>query len=226
MSTRVHTVGSFAGMPLRHILEMQLEVEGSVLYLFNNHWKSKTGGVEQTAEARRQAAEILTERIRGILRSVPEADLLVLGDLNENLDEYEQAEGRYRTATVPDSMPEIRIGSAEIDALFITANPEHAGLRSDRVVLYEPWYELPPEQRGSAVYQGRWQTPDRMLLSSGLFDREGFFYSPGSFRVLRASFLVDPQSGFPRRWRHPGSGAGRDSGTSDHLPIVLTIRRR
>jgi endonuclease/exonuclease/phosphatase family metal-dependent hydrolase len=224
VSTRVHTVGSFAGVPLRHILELQIEYEGSVLYLFNNHWKSKTGGVEQTAAARRQAAEVLAERLRGIFRSVPEADLIVLGDLNENLDEYGQADGRYRTATVPDSVPEERIGSNEINALFITANPEHAGLRGDRIVLYEPWYELPPEQWGSSVYQGRWQTPDRILLAAGLFDHEGFVYSPGTFQVLRSGFLVDPQSGFPRRWRHTSRGAG--SGTSDHLPILLTIRRR
>lgn len=226
LRTRVHTVGSFAGRPLRHILEIQLEVEGSTLYLFNNHWKSKTGGVEQTAEARRRAAEVLTERVRRILQSAPEADLIALGDLNENLEEHDQADGRYRTATLPDSLLETQNDPAVMDALFVTETPERAGLRDGRVVLYEPWYELPPEQRGSAVYRGRWQTPDRILLSSGLFDRRGFVYSPGSFRVLRAEFLVDPQSGFPRRWRHPGSGAGADSGTSDHLPILLTIRRR
>ena len=225
--TRVHAVGSFRGVPLRHILELQVEYEGSILYLFNNHWKSKTGGVERTAAARRQAAEVLTERLRGILRSLPEADLLVLGDLNENLDEYEQAAGRYRTATVPDpvpEIPEIPVGSVEINPLFITPYPELAGLREDRVVLYEPWYELPPEQRGSSVYRSRWQTPDRILLSPGLFDERGFSYSPGSFQVVRASFLVDPQSGFPRRWGQDGRSA--DSGTSDHLPVLLTIRKR
>lgn len=223
--TRVHTVGSFAGVPLRHILEIQLELEGSFLYLFNNHWKSKTGGVEQTAGARRRAAEVLTERIRSILRSAPEADLIVLGDLNENLEEYEQSGGRFRTATVPDSLLGTPIGPTGIEALFVTAEPEHAGLRDERIVLYEPWYELPPEQRGSSVYQGLWQTPDRILLAPGLFDPEGFSYAPGSFRVVRAKFLVNPQSGFPRRWRHTGSGAGADSGTSDHLPILVKIYR-
>jgi endonuclease/exonuclease/phosphatase family metal-dependent hydrolase len=223
LRSRVHTVGNFAGVPIRHILEIQLEVEGSFLYLFNNHWKSKTGGVEQTAEARLQAAEVLTERVRRILESEPEADLIVLGDLNENLEEYEQAGGRYRTATVAHSIPETRIGPSEANALFITGKPEQAGLRDGRVVLYEPWYEFPPEQRGSAVYQGRWQTPDRILLAAGLFDREGFVYSPGSFRVVREKFLVNPQDGYPRRWPHPGAGA--DGGTSDHLPVLLTIRR-
>jgi len=222
--SRVHEVGSFAGVPLRYILELQVEYEGSVLYLFNNHWKSKSGGVEQTAAARRQAAGVLTERLRGILRSSPEADLLVLGDLNENLDEYDQAEGRYLTATASDRPAETQDSSAGIDVLFITPDPKRAGVRGGRVVMYEPWYELPPEQRGSSVYQGRWQTPDRILLSPGLFDREGFFYGPGSFQVVRSRFLVDPQSGFPRRWRRGARGAG--SGTSDHLPVLVTIRRR
>ena len=221
--TRVHEVGSFAGVPLRHILEMQLEYEGSVFYLFNSHWKSKTGGVERTATARRQAAEVLTKRLRGILRSSPEADLLVLGDLNENLDEYDQAEGRYLTATAPDRLAETWNSLGEKNALFITPDPKCAGVRGGRVVLYDPWYELPPEQRGSTVYQGQWQTPDRILLAPGLFDREGFFYVPGSFQVVRARFLVGPQSGFPLRWRHGGRGAS--SGTSDHLPVLVTIRK-
>ena len=223
-STRVHAVGSFAGVPLRHILELQLEYGGSTLYLFNNHWKSKTGGVEQTAPARRQAAEVLTDRLRVILQRAPEADLLVLGDLNENLDEYDQAEGRYQTATVPDRNAETRIAYAEIGALFITPDPECAGVRERRVVLYDPWYELAPDQRGSSVYQGRWQTPDRILLSHGLFGQEGFVYSPGDFQVVRAGFLVDPQSGFPRRWRRSGRGA--PGGTSDHLPVLLQIKFR
>jgi len=223
--TRVHTAGSFAGVPLRHILELQLRHEGATLYLFNNHWKSKTGGVEQTAPARREAAEVLTGRLRVILQSDPEADLIVLGDLNENLDEYDQAQGRYQIATVPDRDSETPIGPEEIGALFITPDPEGAGIRERRIVLYDPWYELPPDQRGSSVYQGRWQTPDRILLSHGLFDQEGLIYSPGGFQVVRAGFLVDPQSGFPRRWRGRG-GRGAPEGTSDHLPVLLTIRKR
>jgi endonuclease/exonuclease/phosphatase family metal-dependent hydrolase len=224
VSTRVHTVGSFAGLPLRPILELKFELEGSVLYLFNNHWKSKTGGVEQTAEARRRAAEVLTARLREILRAVPEADLIVLGDLNENLDEYEQAGGRYRTATAPYGSVETRTGSAEMNALFLASSPKQAGLRDERVVLYEPWFELPSELRGSSVYQGRWQTPDRILLAAGLFDQEGFAYSPESFRVVRAGFLVDEHSGFPLRWQR--GGRGTDGGTSDHLPVLVKITSR
>jgi endonuclease/exonuclease/phosphatase family metal-dependent hydrolase len=230
--TRVHEVGTFDGQALRHVLELQIEYEGAVLYVFVNHWKSKTGGVEGTAAARRQAAGVLTARLREILSSDPDADLLVVGDLNENLDEYARAKGRYRTATVPDPMPESvsaptpdsRNGSVDTDVLFVTPAAQRAGLHDRRVVLYEPWYELPPEQRGSSVYRGRWQTPDRILLSPGLFDGAGFSYSPGSFRVVRAAFLLDSENGFPLRWRHDRRGVGE--GTSDHLPILITIHNR
>ncbi|UCF96643.1 MAG: endonuclease/exonuclease/phosphatase family protein [Spirochaetaceae bacterium] len=231
--TYVYGVGSFDGIPLRHILEIQVEHEGSILYLFNSHWKSKTGGVEHTAEARRRAAEVLAERVRKILQTAPEADLLIVGDLNENLEEYDLAGNRYPTGTVPFGSLEaggrrpgqLRYsGSEELNALFLTAIQEQAGLRQDRVVMYEPWYEIPTEQRGSCVYQGQWQTPDRILLSAGLFDEEGFTYSPRSFGVVKAGFLLDPDSGFPRRWRPNGRGA--ESGTSDHLPLRLTITPR
>ena len=220
LRSRAHEVGSFDGVPLRRILEIQVEHRGSVLYLFNNHWKSKSGGVERTAAARRQAARVLTSRVRAILDSFPEADVLVVGDLNENLEDFEAAGGRYATATAAyrpaeshDELP---------DALFITSVPVQAGVRQERVVLYDPWYEIAAEQRGSSAYQGRWQTPDRILLSAGLFDREGFFCKPGDFAVVRKRFLIDPQSGFPRRWR-PGA-AGEAAGTSDHLPLRLTVR--
>jgi endonuclease/exonuclease/phosphatase family metal-dependent hydrolase len=220
-ASRVHQVGSYAGEPLRHILEVHFEKTGSILYVFINHWKSKSGGVESTAYARAQAAGTLTARIREILRADPEADLVVLGDLNENIDEFEQSDGRYRTATVPEGLSE---RGFDADTLFITPQPQRSGFRGDRVVLYDPWYELPHDQRGSSVYRGSWQTPDRILLSAGLFDQREFSYSPGNFRAVRAGFLLDPRTGFPRRWRHDSSGAA--GGTSDHLPLRLIIRSR
>lgn len=225
LGTRVHAVGSFDGIPLRHILEIRVEHEGSTLYLFNNHWKSKSGGIERTAEARRLAAAVLTERIREILTADPEADLLVLGDLNENLDEHDRAGGRFPTATVslaPVERLNPPAGTLDLHTLYVTPVHQQAGMRENRIVLYEPWFEIEPEARGTSVYQRRWQTPDRILLSPGLFDESGFLYLRGSFEVVKTGFLIDRESGYPRRWR--SSAGGAESGTSDHLPLRLTIR--
>jgi endonuclease/exonuclease/phosphatase family metal-dependent hydrolase len=197
---RAHMVGQLAGEPLRYILEVELEHRGRRLIVLNNHWKSKTEGVEATAGARRQAERVLVRRLAELLRAEPGADLLVLGDFNENLEELE-AKGLLRAV----------------------GQPQEAGLGTEGVRLYDPWLELPESERGSAAYQGRWQTPDHFLLAPGLFDARGFSYRPGYFRVVRRAFLVRGPQGFPRRFLTGRSSAG-ERGISDHLPLCLELR--
>ena len=240
--TAVHPVGTFAGAPLRHILEVEIEHQGRRLVLLNNHWKSKTGGVAATAEARRRAAAVVRRRVAELLQLDPAADILVVGDLNENLEEHLEAQGRYPTALRPwpagrsagtagqgpadaDRSVPPGGGGAAADAqgeLLLCPRPEQAGMSEEGLGLYEPWYELPPEQRGSYVYEDRWQTPDHMLLTPGLFDRRGFSYRPGSFRVARQRHLLHPLTGYPMAFR-PASGGRGGSGTSDHLPLLLEL---
>jgi len=178
LHVRAHAVGSFAGEPLRHIVEIALEQRGRRLVVFNNHWKSKTEGVEETASARRMAAEVLTRRLRELREADSAVDLVALGDFNENIEDFQPW-----------------VNSLD---------------------LYDPWVELPEAGRGSSAFQGRWQTPDHILLAPGLFDRRGFAYRSGGFRVVRNEFLLEGPQGFPRRFRD-------GSGTSDHLPLLLTL---
>jgi endonuclease/exonuclease/phosphatase family metal-dependent hydrolase len=197
---RAHMVGQAAGEPLRYILEVELEHRGRKLIVLNNHWKSKTEGVEATAGARRQAERVLARRLTELLGANPGADLLALGDFNENLEELE-ARGLLR----------------------VVGRPQEAGLGTEGVRLYDPWLELPESGRGSAAYQGRWQTPDHILLAPGLFDARGFSYRPGSFRVVRRPFLVQGPQGFPRRFL-TGRSSAAERGVSDHLPLCLELR--
>ncbi len=194
--TGYHQVGAPDGEPLRGVLEVELEVEGRPLYLFNNHWKSRSGGAARTGPARRAAARVLGRRLQAVLERDPRADILVLGDLNESVEELEDGGG-----------------------LLLTGLPERAGLQGQTPVLYEPWYELPYDARGSYVYRGKWQTLDHILLSAGLFDRQGLAYQRGGFRAVREPFLLDPRSGFPKRW----SPSPRRKGYSDHLPLCIRL---
>jgi endonuclease/exonuclease/phosphatase family metal-dependent hydrolase len=197
---RAHMVGETAGEPLRYILEVELEQRGRRLTVLNNHWKSKTEGVEATAGARRQAERVLARRLAELLEADPGADLLALGDFNENLEELE--EGRLLRAV---------------------GRRREAGLAAEAIRLYDPWFELPASGRGSAAYQGRWQTPDHILLAPGLFDARGFSYRPGDFRVVRSSFLLQGPQGFPRRFL-TGRSSAAERGVSDHLPLCLELR--
>jgi endonuclease/exonuclease/phosphatase family metal-dependent hydrolase len=217
---RSHAVGQWkAATPLRDILEAEILVSGHTLHLFDNHWKSKTGGVKATEGARRAAAGVLSRRVREILTEDPSADIVAAGDLNESVDEYLRVGRKYQTALIPDgeTVPPASAGHS----LFLSASPAGTGASGGRLVLYDPWLEMDPAGRGSYVYQDEWLTVDHFLLSPGLFDGMAFTYRPGSFRVLRQPFLVDGE-GFPKRW----TGLKGERGYSDHLPLLLTLAVR
>jgi len=211
---RTHAVGPWkSGRPVRDILEAQVEWRGRRLYVFNNHWKSRTEGARATEPLRREAAGVLAGRIREILAGEPRADIVAAGDFNESADEYARRGRRTVTALMPSDGP---LPEPPPPVIFLsTVPPGESG--NGRCVLYEPWFELPAERRGSAAWQGEWLTSDHVLLSAGLFDGEGFHYRAGSFAAVKLPFLLT-ERGFPRRWQ-PRTAEGY----SDHLPLVVTL---
>ena len=217
---RSHYVGPWHGDESRNILEVEIEYRGNILFLFNNHWKSKIGGILETETARLEAAAVLVRRIKEIREDLPNADIIIAGDLNENTGEYNQIDGAYRTALIPID------ASASEDysecSLFLTAEKAELLLVSERLVFYEPWYEQEKAEGGSLVYNGEWQTPDHILLSGGLFDEKGFYYKKNSFKAVKEDFFINGETGYPLKWY-----TGSDKyGYSDHLPLMVTISIR
>ncbi len=204
------------GRYLRPIVEVELDLgDGRSLFLFNNHWQSKRGGAEETSPARRAAATVLGDRIRELQWIDPLVDLLVAGDLNESVDDHTAAGYPTALAGLPTGTAGAPGGAAGV--LAITGRPFDARPPAGGVVLYSPWLELDAAERGTVVHRDAWETPDHFLLSAGLFDRAGVWYAEDGFVVIREG-LVSPASGDPRRW------TGTD-GHSDHLPILLHLRR-
>jgi endonuclease/exonuclease/phosphatase family metal-dependent hydrolase len=196
---RTHAVGPWKGaksrsFPVRDILEAQIEISGHTLYLFNNHWKSRTEGAKTTEPSRLESASVLARRIREILGQDADADIVAAGDMNENVDEFART------------------------ALSLAETPPPFAGPAGRCVLFDPWFEMKPQDRGSYAWHGEWLTVDHMLLSAGLFDHRGFTYRRSSFTALRMPFLLDDR-GLPRAWSQRG---GRN-GFSDHLPVLLAL---
>jgi len=184
----------------RAILEVEVEVDGARLYLFNNHWKAGAGDLadEQTRIAN---AQTLRARIDTILAEDPSADIIVAGDFNSHHNQKQ----RYpqMTATALNDV----LGS-QGDELAI----RHRWPRA----LYNLWFELPPEERASDAYQGEWGTLMQMLLTRGLYDYRGVQYVDNSFGVAKISGVNVSDNSLPKRWSFDGPGG---SGYSDHFPI-------
>jgi endonuclease/exonuclease/phosphatase family metal-dependent hydrolase len=221
LRSRSHGI-SLGGALYRDILEVTLRVGNAELILFNNHWKSKSGGAEETEPARVMAAEVIRRRIGEITAAGPGADIVVLGDLNENADEAVRVGGAYPTAL---RQAGTEASGAPIDedlgGLAITGDSSRVSSGGDRggdLILYSPW--LDPGRpaggpEGSYYYDGTWETIDHALLSAGFFDESGFSYE--NFRPVAEDFLLTDR-GHPKRWMTSSL-----SGYSDHLPLVLVL---
>ncbi len=188
----------------RDILETKLNVEGNPFYVFNLHWKSGAGDVK-TETTRVQNAGVLRTRLSELLKSDPSADVVIGGDFNS---QYNQKQ-RY---------PKMKQTGLN-DVLGSQGN--ELALRGTTRDLYNLWFELPEDQRGSDTYQGEWGTLIQMLVTRGLYDQNGIQYQDNSFGVARIADLNVDAAGVPLRWSPDGE---LGSGFSDHLPVYAHFR--
>ncbi len=214
---RSNAVHAWRKNPVRDVIEAEIETAGGVLHVFDDHWKSKAGGARATERSRLESAGIVVRRIKEMLAQDPSARIIVAGDMNENSDELERVGGGYQTALIPASktVP----APYSVSSLFLA--DENTGPSVDprgRVILYEPWVELSPAERGSYFYQGEWETMDHILLSAGLLGSSGLRYKKGSFHAVRLPFLLRAD-GTPRKWTR----LKKERGYSDHLPLLITL---
>jgi endonuclease/exonuclease/phosphatase family metal-dependent hydrolase len=207
----------------RPVLELWLEPDGQPLVLFVCHWKSKLGGDKKTEPLRRASAWVINRRIGEIRQDHPEIPVIILGDLNENHDEFYRQNSSFLSALLPDDPAAAELAS-EI--------PAGAGLQRDFLIIsgekpprtqyfapgswsfYSPWgIELSP---GSYHYQNTWETIDHFLLSEALFDGIGWDFD--SCQAAAQEPFVNAK-GYPNAY-NPRTGLG----LSDHLPLMLVLK--
>ncbi len=80
---------------------------------------------------------------------------------------------------------------------------------------------------GSYKYQGKWEMLDQVLVSASMTDGAASFQVvPGSFRVAEVPFLLTDDLTYPGKKPFATYGGFRWSGGySDHLPVLVTVRR-
>jgi len=202
--------GKIIGRP---ILEAFVQTDKSGFYIFNNHWKSKLGGSEETEISRIEAARLLSRRISELKVKDENAEIIALGDFNENWDESRRINSEYDTALIP--LEDFFIGNS-IGTICIAAVKTDFQLEKDldRIILFSPWRSY-LERAGSYEYNNVWDTIDNTMLTSSLFDDNNLEYK--SFRVMSNDFLLTSQ-GYPNKWK-----TNTGYGYSDHLPVLLYL---
>jgi len=199
-ATTYHTPGA------RGILEVVHDVEGAMLYTYNNHWKS--GASDPESEPIREGnARELRKRLDAVLVNDPNADIVIGGDFNS---QYNQRE----------AYPDMR--TTGIQGVLGSQGDEEK-IRSSGDLVYNLWFELPEAKRGSDVYQDHWGTLMQMMVTRGVYDNLGIQYIDNSFEALIHEG-VNAQMGtrLPIRWNQLGDVGG---GYSDHFPVAAKFRK-
>ena len=200
------------------------------LVLFICHWKSKLGGDAVTEEARRASARIILRRMRELEEQEPALPVIVLGDLNENHDEFYRINGEAICALLPDDPRAAELAglydidepdtalcaNLQRDFFIISKNkpPDPGYFSGQAMTLYSPWgNEL---ENGSYYYKNAWETIDHFLLSPGFFD--GLNWEFDTCTVADYPPFAST-AGRPVAY-NPRTGLG----LSDHLPLLLFLK--
>jgi endonuclease/exonuclease/phosphatase family metal-dependent hydrolase len=217
--TRVHGIVRGREIAPRPVLELWLRPENTPLVLFVCHWKSKLGGEDETETMRRASARIILRRIREIRATYPDVPAVIMGDLNENHDEFYRREGKSLSALLPDDPDAAAyagLGNRD-DFLVLSGEKPPAAASFDALMpaFYSPWgQEL---LNGSYYYKKNWETIDHFLLTEQFFDEAGWDFS--GCRVLAEDPFINAK-GTPAVY-NPRSGYG----LSDHLPLMLELTK-
>lgn len=195
----------------RNILEAKFKIDDKELYIFVNHWKSKSG-----AESRRiVSAKILKNRITEIGY---DKNIILLGDFNSDYEEHLKFV-KKRNLNDTD-------GITGINHILGTINQRNYSsyLNYTKNSFYNLWYDTNIENRYTYIYNGKKEALDSILISQSLLGKKGIFYINKSVTNFNKEYLFKKNK--INRWeisrakvrKHKGKGY------SDHLAIVAKFK--
>lgn len=180
----------------RDILLVKGKLDGETFHFFINHWPSRLGGAG-AMDNRSLAAAICRKAIDSIYATDKEANIVVMGDLNDN----------------PDNASVVR-------AL-------NAGGKMDKLpagALFNPWLDYYNRGIGTLAYQDAWALFDQIIISRHLLDKTAGnhlrFYRSNIFRRDDMIQTTGRYKGYPKRTYDFDNYV---SGFSDHFPTYITL---
>ncbi len=190
----------------RNILELKFIIDKQPLYLFVNHWKSKSG----PESMRIVSAKALRKRIDTLGY---DKNIILLGDFNSDYEEnikfkrkrrHNDTNGRtgindiLRTKKQKDKASQVK---------FVSKN------------FYNLWYDTEKAERYTYIFRGKKEALDNILISQSLLQKNTIEYIEGSIESFKSPYLLKGK-GFYRwqmSWRKPRKHKGK--GYSDHLAV-------
>lgn len=198
----------------RNILEVQLRINSKPIYLFVNHWKSKSG-----PESKRiQYARALKKRLDQLPK---DTHYILAGDFNEDYEEHKKFIKKRKHNDTK--------GITGINHILQTIDADKNLYTKETLTQngnYNLWMEVDKSERWSHTFKGQKEALDHIIISPSLVDQKSSHYILGSFQSFKRDYLFTKgkkkklyrwQRSRSRPLHHIGKGY------SDHLPIVASF---
>lgn len=184
----------------RSVLYSKWLISDDTIHLFLNHWPSRRGGVLAGESLRTGISGMVKEKTDSISKSVNrQAKIIIAGDFNCTPGDNEIS-----------ILTEINANSGN-DAPLVNLSEVSAN-----------------KGLGTYRYMGTWEMIDQVIVSDWLLKcSRGLYTDTGLFWVFNPEFLLRRDPAYPgftpfstyRGYRYQG-------GFSDHLPVILNLRKK
>jgi predicted extracellular nuclease len=170
--------------------------EEDTVHIFVNHWKSRSGGVQETEPQRIKCAETLRKEVNTILESNINAKILIMGDLNDG----------------PKNM-----------SVFETLKANNS---DDESSLFNLMLEKSEAGKGTHSYRGKWSMLDNLIVSqSFLNDEKGFVAEGKTGYIFSADWITYKNKNGEKSPNRTYGGPNYYGGFSDHYPVFLILKK-
>jgi predicted extracellular nuclease len=179
---------------VKGILDKKMDVTFIV-----NHWPSRRDGQAESSWKRERAAATLRHVVDSILTLDPQANIIMMGDLNDD------------PADVSVSKT-LRAGRDSVEAMATK--------------LYNCMAPIKAEGRGTLKYKGGWNLFDQMIVSSALLHPKSLMrYVRGSANIYNPDWMRQTDEG---DWKDAPKRTfiGKryvEDGYSDHFPVYISV---
>jgi predicted extracellular nuclease len=173
--------------------------DGSVLHIFMNHWKSRSGGTSETEKKRMFTAITLRKKLDLLLSQESNVRVIIMGDFND--------EPTNRSIT---------------NGLSASGKRKNINL-GDQYNLFYDLHNLKDE--GTYNYQGQWNMLDQVIISYNLIgQKKGLSTTFDSGSILKEEWMLyENEKEGVKLPSATYTGTQYFGGPSDHLPVYVVF---
>ena len=173
-------------------------IDGETIHFIVNHWPSRSGGEKTSRPLRNSAADLTRSLTDSIMKTDPNAKIVIMGDLNDDPSNESLLEHLKAKKTKDDTHP------------------------GD---LFNAMYDMYKKGIGTLAYRDAWNIFDQLIVSYPLINKDETGFKLYTTRVFDKDFLKNDSGrykGYPKRTH---AGGVYQAGYSDHFPVYLYLTK-